>query len=568
MSMTSSEHQAHDASVGLVLYECETLRTQLGLITPPKYTEQLKRLADVYLVYVDALQWQLQRIHDDIQASDAGGGTYRLEVRTLARMTRSLFEATRLLDSGADSIAPICIQREVERLLERHWPAVQASCAVSQVIAVVRGRWKYNFTHMPLLAFLEDALVGREGNSTRKTEPLCFGEYIPDGQVLPFLWKKFRSPESAPPAYATALSFPRADADDVLLSPLLIHELGHLIDEALVRPLHARVAPEHWFSARRVTGIQLGAGEDSDDERDTLTRVRRGAEQTRAAARQDGSAGAPPTVFNVDSFRADLRTHFRREVDRDPEDDEVSHAANVFSDMATEIAVDLLAVRMIGIPYVVALAEYLKPQAFERDRPLLAYPGIEHGRSYPSKDLRLRILVDELLADSEGGLAILPALDALAERDKTNALRNLRAYLIELRNAGVMHPTVPEMDDAMRAIERFVELTILAGLPNLIAEVRTLVPVERAATFGESILPLLEELSARAALSISADAGISYSEILMAGWCYQLSIGDGIEDKLPGRFNSDRSLRTSNEAATHYSQTCALLWTAVKKLSQ
>jgi dCTP deaminase len=215
---------------------------------------------------------------------------------------------------------------------------------------------------------------------------------------------------------------------------------------------------------------------------------------------------------------------------------------------------------MVGLPFFVALAEYLKGVGS------LDAGEVVPGSGYPGALFRLKVVFDEL---SE----VDPNLEQrLFEAFTQNAPHKVLGYLAQWReilsqatsNDEGQAPT--RLQGSAFALDRALATLAIprvrTALPKLRELVRKIVPVERCAILPASLPMLVDMLSAGLPPSpqglgrhrMDIPPSVAFNDVLCAGWVYQIQMG---EDREGGHLSN---------GARHqeYLNTCALLFKALE----
>ena len=510
----------------------------------PRTSAQAQQAVAVFLAYLDATQRRLQERHDEILAGKKGGHALRAQLRRLARIVRRLFEASRYLDSGTVQGRPHISQAVVQRLIDQHWPK-GAEYARERVVALVRGRWEFCYTHFSLLKHLDvlaettDAVKNAPARElmTKSTEALHGHAW------LEYLWKAASLP-GEPPRQVTVLSYPRIAEGDMLLSPLLIHELGHMLDDAFLPTLTARALPQ----LNRAGGVAAGGTGPVDDG-------------------DEGEQGDQDEIADV--VVEGLRKHYVKfGIQQHPTVDECEQVRRVISSAVAEFTADLIALRLLGISYVAGLAECLKTE-LDPDDPSVVVEGTGEGQAYPGYSLRLSMLAREAMDGHDGEQGARVQLRALETHDKTGAVSRTLNYLEDIVKLPLRAGPSLAMVGAMQAAQDdYCTLQVTNAFPEIARIVRQYIPAGAAECISSEILPVIEQLTAEDrthALKISPD--VDYPHLLFAGWAYQLHLGDDLEERtLAGRYSRVGGVAERNDAADHYLETNRLLQDALRQV--
>jgi hypothetical protein len=323
-----SKQQVISPSIGAIAYQALTLKDVLLRFTKEEYPVQACQVRDVLLCLVDRICEQLHSLLEiEANSPDKVDSDRALK---LASHVYEIYSYVRYLRASSPQQTPPGIQLALAELTDIFFPK-----ANGKPVCLVRPQWSYNLGYVDLSAALDDMIKLDVFNP--KNDP----EVTEKEDLLPALWKKQKKIEAVNinPATATSQDFPNQlailsfaglDTNDVLLYPILAHELGHFIDYSF-RPDYLNINPKLY---RNITVKAVEATLDSLD-----------------------CPESPAEVL------AQVSVCFR------------------------EIIADLLGVRMMGLSFFVAQAEYLKT--------LSAWPGsVIEPSGYPGIRFRLSIVFD------------------------------------------------------------------------------------------------------------------------------------------------------------------------------
>lgn len=500
---TSIALRVENPSTGAVLYQCLKLRAQLKEFQTEHYPREAVLIARIFDTIASRGETLLTAIHKrpPLNRSD------KHDLRVLAEVVQTIHSHVRYLSSTDHISTPPGIQTAISNLIERFFcPAL--NCNTDDVVALVRPQWHYNLKFVGLIETLKraEAIIdidhGKGPNYADLDELLCD------------LWVAYPNAKHSP-KHIAVLSFAGLDRDDVLLYPLLAHEIGHFIDASYQETIHQnpKVTPPSWWPSL-------------DEVIEAIERVEPSPELLRPVAAQ---------------FHQQL---WKSLVDR------------LLSCMR-ELTADLLATRMLGVAYFFALAEFMKPQ--------VTWPQkvIEEEEGYPGIAFRIQNVIEELCGPSPA-MSMLEQL-AYLRREQPGGAIDLGLKHLEAWNRRVKDHVWPETGSsgAKRVLEDLAEKKLQEALPRLRELVRIVIPDSRTYRVPSSIDHLVSLLSKRIPpfqVPITAtgvrDAAehASFSDVLFAGWFYQVAYGDDYEE----------SVDDVHEQHGRYRDTCTLLFKAIE----
>lgn len=275
------------------------------------------------------------------------------------------------------------------------------------------------------------------------------------------------------PKHVAVLSFAGLDRDDVLLYPLLAHELGHFLDFA------------------------------SDDIGDLSTDSKTAS---RIPSMQEAlDAGVPAEHYDglVEKIRICLR----------------------------ELTADLLAARMAGIGYLFAFNEFFKTLT------PWPGPLVNPDSGYPGFGLRLKLIYQELSSNKAGMEAIkkleniISSASLPGKKILEQYLDRLRARVQSMRPSKPTKPVSQLMEKTVQAAIPDIQDLVQGIIPN---ERAAKVPDDLVdmITLLEKSVPPFQPPTRTRRQSRNFDPW-SFHEILTAGWLYQIAIGEERERALP-----------------------------------
>lgn len=519
--MADARQQAHDPSIQAILFQSRALRDRLASFCESEYPPEALRIRDLFAVLTDQIEARLRAIHERrIHDSGAQGGRPLGEADTqhvlqLGTMLQELHARLRFLESSKPPTTPPEIQTAITALV-RLYVAPALNCDAGKVLVLVRPQWTYNLKYVPLLEelaqFIEPAVLDPNGDiSTEGFRP-----------YLAALWQKHRGDAAPLPDHIAIVSFAGLDSYDALLYPLLAHEIGHLIDYGYPDTIHNHpdLRPQEYVITT-----------------------------TDAQEAFDRHYPPDPPSIALDPYRSDEVSRLRNER---------THHIHV---CLREITTDLLAVRMLGFAYFMAMAEYLKARFPWPEDP------VNDDTGYPGMAYRLRIVFDELTAveaeiNALGHLQQL--LETAPEGPARAAFQHALDYLGEWRRRFESYTPQPVSALTPRMdLTRLVQRRVEAILPDLRRLIRRVIPRERVPAItprlGDLVLLLAERAPPAQPLLRPEDLIVglpdsSFSDVLMAGWLYELTLGEDREDQT----------QSTAKAHEEYQKTCRLLFKAIE----
>ncbi|HEX5717549.1 MAG TPA: dCTP deaminase [Thermoanaerobaculia bacterium] len=372
-------------------------------------------------------------------------------------------------------------------------------------ICLVRPQWDYNLSFIPLSSRLRELLSPSVLDPTGKLG-------LSQENILSKLWTfrgerlgKVDAPSDRPSEHLAILSFAGLDAHDVLLYPLLAHELGHFVDYSHNPPRH-------------LTQEVLKAADLDINEVSRSFELSRGRQlDTREAIEIEKQLR--------DLINVSLREHLA----------------------------DLIAVRMLGLPFFIAQAEFLKTLVG-----CWQQLTIVQRRGYPANVVRLRVLFRHLTR-SKSLLEPFLSLESESEGWDTEINPWLNIYLgrweshlseIEV-SSNVGTPTTFE-----RTLTSIVDRAVGKALPSLEAQAIKAIPDIKCATLAPSVVERVRRLKYRLPPFMEGDHanGNSFSETFAAAWIYELMCGEPREHSSPN----------VGEQYDEYSKTCRLVLKSIE----
>lgn len=426
-----------------------------------EYPAQALQIRDVLLCLVRRIGDELERI--------LAGAPQELDfdrARTLASYVYDLHSYVRYLRASSPRHTPPGIQFALAELTKHFFPARNGT-----PLCLVRPQWSYNLGYLDLSTTLEDMIQLHVLNPTDQPHT------AEKRDLLPALWelqqqaktaKDKAAGESQPyPNQLAVLSFARLDTDDVLLYPMLAHELGHFIDYSF-RPRYLHLKNELYEAAAiTLQSVQTALNLDQDSAEECYQQL-------------------------------------------------LPHAYICLR----EIIADLLAARMMGFSFFVAQAEYLKR--------LSAWPGrtIEPS-GYPGIKFRLSIVCDYLRSLRPP----YNIGDFLRQHEDNEHAAFLLSYLggwmQELEDDTTLRAAKKEPANSPQL---FLENAIRSALPAVYKIVDEVMRDRPCARLTDSFFSRIINLTHDLPPSCESENDNSIAEIFSAAWAYRLKYGEARQE--------------------------------------
>ncbi len=531
--MTDAGRQVFDPSLQAVLFQCSGLLDRLDTFTPSEFPISAIRLRDLFALLAGRVRSRLWALHQGRVREPDGRLRHQLtegeirQVNQLGNLVQTLFAWVRYLESSRPPSTPPEIQAAITTLVQRH-VAEAIRCEPDEVVALVRPQWDYNLKFVNLLEHLNklfdisllDPELEFQAEDLSTFLARLWEDEVSRSAVQPP--EKGDAERTRLPRHVVVISFAGLDAHDALLYPLLAHEIAHLIDAAYAATVHGN---------------------------DRLRRQERGITRHDIEERFNSVYPPEPPSVALENYRWDEISRRLRE------------ATENLDRCLGEITADLLAARMLGLPYFFAMAEFLKAiHAWPQD-------PLDYSTGYPGMAFRLELVYREI-TDPGAGLCVIDQLrnqlTASTPPAARDAIQRGVDYLSEweqrFRRLGP--PLFPQGTVASE-LARLIFERVQATLPDLIALVREVIPAERTpriesglgdlVTLLQERVPPAQYLLCREALA-TGPPNSSFADVLTAGWIYELGIGD------------DRGERSASpeEARREYRNTCQLLFKAIE----
>jgi hypothetical protein len=510
--MTLTDKQMEDLiiapSLSAVSYQASHLIDSLRQIKEVDFPANALLIRDVFLALAEHFRDILDNLYDPSNPFLPRGGEDGID-RTIAVAAnlQTLYSFVRFLKASSTKYTPAAIQTALDQLARLHFPSTNG-----EPVCMIRPQWKYNLTYVPIHLEVESILslsvLDPDAPIDRSTDPADYED------LLETIWRNWRSSEiqkdpsretelpDLAPRQLAILSFAGLDTPDSLFYPLLAHELGHFFDYSFYpNELHCeRLIQE----AAKITYDQveeLMQGEDVD--RESVNEIWQEIESLRDIC---------------------LR----------------------------EMLADFMALRMMGISFFFAQAEFLKTVS-EQNEPTVMDEG------YPGIRFRLCELYQYICLDkSESG--VLEFLKKAASFD-TGTRKEVGEILTQYLQKWNDHLQKSIVSPARKTthIENTFSL-IESAVRSSIVELRTvaerIIPDQRRAVLGETFFERIELLKNGRPPAVQDERETSFAEISSAAWAYQIVYGELREAK---------GINLESRRA-EYTKTCRLVMTAIEAI--
>ncbi len=486
-----ADRQADDLAIGAVVYQCETLKEQIRPFTKPPHSVETQRIAWVFYAATRALETALrQRLA--VQDKRPLGVNERKETHTLTRAVQRIAPLLRYLYASEPGTRADCLQKAITQIAQTY---VQPdNHAPKDLIVLVRAQWSNTPTFQDLFDIFEEDedLIGAFSTwgKTRQFRPIVERFWTAEE-----LWKgEPERPPGAPPASITLVAFARLDAGDTLLFPLLAHEVAHNVDYAFNPFLSA--SPD-----------ALDAKALSTDAKHLCTKF---PKEVATGAFGDAADGVERWLLN--------------------------RAATALQ----ELAADQIALRIMGVAYFIAFAEFFKPQKpWPGDQlEIEAYPGFGYRMMRLFEGLRSGIgnfhHLDDLreLAARTGDPAVIHALEYVDAWERQ--IDQIEYVKRERDSFGSTH--MAQLETRVdRAASRL--LTVIADRITPSAELGQTDEIIDVLRLIREYMPQCRRRRPKGCETIgrAAIASLGYNprfqNVLIAGWMYQLHEGERHEER-------------------------------------
>ncbi|MBX7134336.1 MAG: dCTP deaminase [Fimbriimonadaceae bacterium] len=500
----SSKKPAGRLSVGGLLYQAECLVERLAAFTDDEYPAQTLAIARILRLLAERCRSELSKLETAAANGLPAGEENR--ARDLGNIVQALHSYLRYLQASAPLQTPPGIQQAITALIEKH--AIEVlECDRQDINVLVRPQWRYSLKYVDILHQFDtdtNCVLWYALDPSRELQAYEVRGLV---EALGRLEKRAgdegssKHPEVKIPKHIAVLSFAGLDRDDVLLYPLLAHELGHFLDFA--------------------------------------------SEDRESASTASTVASFLPTPADFEKYGLD------------PEDHRT--LAENASVCLRELTADLLATRMVGLGYYFAFNEYFKSlDVWTADEYINSKSG------YPSFALRLKLIWEEL-SEAAGGTGAVERLRALLQSWRPEGKERLIDYLEDSESrarAIALPPEAAIEGSSLEKLQRLTINTVVRSIPAVVRLARQIIPDARVAQVPGDVEDMVTSLRIRVPPFQPLDRGARrakqysswmFEDVLTAGWLYQLAIGDEAESKLEQR-----------DRVREYRSTCLLLLKALE----
>ena len=453
--MATAEQQVQDLSLHAVLFQSLALLERLRGYSDAEYSPEAIRIRDLFVLLIEQVRRRLWNIHQQ-RPRDASslidrplGEAETGQVMQLGKFIQGIHACLRYLESGKAPATPPEIQTAITTLVRQHVPP-SLRCQPDEVVVLVRPQWTYNLKYVNLLSHLEQltdfAVLDPEGEFST-TDFRSF---------LESLWNRHGPENSCLPKHVAVISFAGLDGHDALIYPLLAHELGHLIDFSFEHTIHN--------NPRLKAQQQVVTLAESREIFDRFYNPN------------------PPSVA-LEPYREDEVNRLRTQTNE--------HIRVCLQ----EIAADLLATRMLGLPYFLAMAEYFKANFQWPQEP------IDPTSGYPGMAYRLHIVYQEL-TETAAGLDAASQLRKLLEGGLTSSAcsamqRGLDCFeQWEARFRKLQRPEA-SLTTLHASLAQLVQERVERMLPILRELIREVIPADRLPSMSTHLGDLITLLDKR-----------------------------------------------------------------------
>jgi len=497
-------------SVGAVLYQAYALTEELKAMDGENYPEQAFRIRNVFLSIVDYIQDELGKVLNDEKST--GKKPDKEDVGKLlafALSLRCIYRNLRALRASGPNYCPRGIQAAIAYLashflddsgrkvacLARTQPMYMAT-----YFEPVKDLFKKHFD--PLLIPGNSRIWDETFDSDTGRVSQVDNSDV-DG-ILHEFWERWlkKIPEGdradlgiEPPTKIAIISFGGLDDHDALLYSVFAHEIAHFIDfGSLSRGTYSKKIIDEQLSIIKRT-------------------------------------------------------------ERFAKGDQFQELANRLAVFLREIFADLLATRMLGFPYFIALAELLKTMGDWKENSLVLKEG------YPNIHLRLAFVLQHL-CDSGNGYDLIGFMDS--HKDDFNfeterlmyLLREWQSKLKSLNHVNDLNDLITRKEWSS---EVYIDGLIIGCLPHCLSKLielaKEIIPASKRPVLGTSIFERIKLLDEGRPPSFEEDTVSAFHDIMFAAWAYQIIHGEGKE------FN----LKEPQEKYGEYVKTCKLVVEALNE---
>lgn len=494
---------AKSISVGAVAYQAAALNRELNRINEHDFPLKACEIKNVFSCWPEFIFEQLADI--DTAHPNGAEGTVAVRVRTLGMALHRIYSFIRYLTASSPRQSPPAVQNALDQLLQLHFPP-----ANGRAVCIIRPQWAYNLSYVNLSAMLRN-LIAPAALDPNMVLPATTPAEVPGAL---WTWRRTRLPvdEQAKlkpnaPDHIAILSFAGLDTHDALLYPILAHELGHFIDYSYTPPLNldASINQSAAIAFTEVVSILVAK-----------------------------APGLNPAVANQIWNDVVVRVNT----------------------CVRELLADLLATRMMGFGFWAAQTELLKTiSPWPVAEPLVTTSG------YPATKFRFWSILRHLLNPGFPGnirafLANNPApgtLDLSTLTHYLNEWEALAKFGADLNDK----PALVDPDsqpDATTALDALAANAVLNAYDVMVDVAIRTIPNANAAQFTGTFFERVERLKADLPPTPQTEKKNTFTEIMAAGWAYELTYGEEHEHQKP-----DLKARFDQ-----YEKTCRLLMKSVE----
>jgi dCTP deaminase len=455
--------------VGAVLNKAHTIIAELLTFSEDEYTPEACVLRDILITIIDYVRDSLAALLGDEAALERRSTS--LNVQALGGILQALFPMLRYLKASASLTTPPALQVLVSSTVEKYFRSEGGTR-----LTIVRPQWHYNCKFVALSRELGSLLVGNRSSLAttngflRNTStlvphhddiedpPKTFATLVAAmsaGSTAP------RFPDHQPPSQIAILSMAGLDKHDVLLYPMMAHEIGHFLTFEPPTPVHAEITESIKYDAASIRAIAKNENRSVDEVQ--ISRV---------------------LTLTTDKIEVCVR----------------------------ELLADLIAIRTFGLGYFFTLAEYLSA-LYQWDD-----PHISPKNSYPSMRLRLTVAFRELAEQS----AIKRIMSTARPRRFDREIKE-RLKFWQVRVEQPLIPTVIRTATAQPVDDSFVqglaERAVINNQALIVKNARLLVPEAHSAIDAKTatrVDHLINELPPL----LGGDDTSSIPGIFSAAWLY------------------------------------------------
>ncbi len=507
------EETVRRISIDAVGYQIKAFIKELYQFTPDEFSDGA--CATACLFYCIAKQ--IEKETEENRNNNLFDNDLETRIRDQANIIRELFSYNQYLHGSNPQLTPPEIQIAIQEMAKDHFSKNDGN-----IVALVSPTWEYNLIYDPISLNIEDLLsfstidfngklnVGNkeelinklwEDNSP-KFEEKC-KEFHNNAKFFKF--------ESSPPKFIAGLSFAGLDKEDILMYPILAHEMGHYLD----------------FSSEHPSNSELF------------------------------------TLYQID--RNEIEKIYKNNISPSELDKIWEEINSLINFSFHEILADLIGIRIMGLSFFIGLGEFLKTSSKWPQSKLTpsGYPGIA---------FRLQIVFKELLKE-ENNKAILQILQSRQQSNsfEDSVVLWLKEYLDEwskrFQEAEVDWSSrgsiIGEDPDEQEFTQDDIELykraigVIEDSIDKLQELAQQIIPNQKRTAVTSALFQRVKLLDNDLPPFIEAEDQNEFAEIMTAAWVYQLKIGD----------KKEKDEKDFDKAYEEYQKTCRLVFKAIELIS-